>query len=136
MFDLHGIERLAAWKSCRDHLEICDRPLDFCAEFWARAPFVNQYLDPYDPASWPDPWRLILDSKFDDLAISLGMLYTLKLTDRFMKSRLEIHMITSGDPKRKNHFLIVDDTSVLNLKYGSVENRNTILDLPANKIYP
>jgi len=136
VFDLYGIERLTAWKSFRDKLEECDRPLDLCAEFWARAPFVNQYLDPYDPASWPDPWRLVLDSKFDDLAISLGMLYTLRLTDRFMKSRFEIYMITAEDPKNKNYFLIVDDTSVLNLKYGSVEGQESIVGLSANKIYP
>jgi hypothetical protein len=113
VFDLYGNQRLIAWKQFRDQLEVKDNPFDDLAEFWSRAPFVNHYLDPNSPGSWPDPWHLILDDRLDDLAITLGMLYTLKLTTRFIDSRCEIHMtMFHRDPK---YLLIVNQEHVLNL---------------------
>lgn len=61
------------------------------AVFWSRAPFVNAFLDAANPQSWPDPWHLIVNGQFDDLAICLGMLYTIKLTQRFTDINCEIH---------------------------------------------
>ncbi len=80
MFDLHGTERLIEWKKFRDSLETDESPLIRVADLWSKAPFVNSYLNPKNPTEWPDPWQLILDLKLDDLAICLGMLYTIKLT--------------------------------------------------------
>ena len=92
MFNLHGTERVLAWKSFRNQLETLANPFQSVVEFWSRAPLVNLYLDPNTPESWPDPWHLIIDDRFDDLAIVLGMLYTIKLTDRFSNIDLEIYM--------------------------------------------
>jgi hypothetical protein len=91
MFNLYGNERLIEWKRFRDSLESCSDPLTRVAELWATAPFVNPYIDPNNSDEWPDPWHLVLDSKLDELAISLGMLYTIKLTQRFIDSNCEIH---------------------------------------------
>ena len=120
MFDLHGTDRLAEWKRFRDSLEQSENPLMDVAEFWSHAPFVSPYLDSKNPSEWPDPWHLVLDSRLDDLAICLGMLYTLQLTRRFMGSSFEIH--TSMFPKEKTskYFLVVDNKYVLNLEYKNV----------------
>jgi hypothetical protein len=107
VFDLYGNQRLAAWKQFRSTLENSSDPLLEVAEFWANAPFVSSYLNPSDSNQWPDPWHLVLDSALDELAIVLGMLYTIKLTQRFMTSNFEIHM--SIDQKETDYYLKIDD---------------------------
>ena len=109
MFNLYGNERLTEWKKFRDSLESSDDPLTRVAELWATAPFVNSYLDPKNPIKWPDPWHLVLDSKLDELAICLGMLYTIKLTQRFMDSVCEIHMSMPSNNLEPSFYLVVND---------------------------
>ena len=134
MFDLSAQDRLTEWRRFRDSLEKSATPLEDVAELWSRAPFVSSYLNPTDPDHWPDPWHLILDNKLDDLAIVLGMLYTLKLTQRFMNNHFEIHMSTSKNLKEKNYFLVVEN-QVLNLEYKSVRPINELANLDTSKIW-
>jgi hypothetical protein len=129
VFNLYQTDKLKAWKDFRDTLEVSQNPFADVAEFWAKAPFVNRYLDPYRSNTWPDPWKLILDNQFDDLAIALGMCYTLQLTSRFKDSKYEIHM--SMSPSETRHILVIDDSAVLNWEYRSVV---TPAVLPDNSI--
>ena len=119
MFDLYDTDRLIKWRQFRDNLETSLTPLEDVTQFWSRAPFVSSYLNPRTPDEWPDPWHLVLNSKLDELAIVLGMLYTLKLTQRFIASRFEIHMSTTEASRYSKYFLVVDN-HVLNLEYGCV----------------
>lgn len=134
MFDLYGNDRLTAWKQFRDSLENSNTPFEDVAEFWSHAPFVSSYLDPNNPAEWPDPWHLVLDLRLDDLAISLGMLYTLQLTRRFMETDYEIH--TSMLPKENmlKYFLVVDKKYALNLDYKTVVSMDD-LSMNTNMIW-
>jgi hypothetical protein len=125
VFNLYDNDRLIKWKQFRDSIETSQTPLEDVVHLWSRAPFVSPYLNPLTPDLWPDPWHLVLDSKLDELAITLGMLYTLKLTQRFIESRFEIHMSTSKENKYNQYFLVVDN-HVLNLEYGCV--------LPATRV--
>lgn len=111
MFNLYGTERLIEWKKFRDSLETSKTPFEDLIQFWSLAPFVNPYLDPSLPESWPDPWRLVLDSKLDNLAITLGMYYTLKLTQRFIDEQFEIH--SSMFPQEEQFFLLVGNQYLL-----------------------
>ena len=120
MFDRHGTDRLTAWKEFRNSLETSSEPLLDVAKFWSRAPFVSPYLNPQKPNEWPDPWHLVIDLHLDDLAIALGMLYTIKLTQRFMGTNCEIHTSMSPVEKDPRYFLIVDGKYVLNLEYKCV----------------
>ncbi len=120
VFNQHGTQRLTAWKEFRESLETSQTPFKDLAEFWAHAPFVSHYLDPNNPSEWPDPWHLVLDSRLDELAISLGMLYTLKLTRRFMDASCEIHTSMSPEDLEPRYFLIVDNKYVLNFEYREV----------------
>jgi hypothetical protein len=124
VFDRYGADRLTQWKEFRNSLEISNTPFDDVAKFWSQAPFVSPYLNPQTPTEWPDPWHLVLDSRLDDLAIALGMLYTIKLTRRFMDSKCEIH--TSVSDKEKKYILVVDSQYVLNLQYGDVVDFDNI----------
>ena len=132
MFNLYGCERLIEWKKFRDSLETSITPLHDVAVFWSRAPFVNPFLDPQDSSKWPDPWHLILDDRFDDLAISLGMLYTLKLTRRFMNTKCEIHNGVFLKNQEVKYPLIVDDFYVLNLEYKDVVDRTALEVMETN----
>jgi hypothetical protein len=120
VFDSYGTDRLTKWKQFRDSLETSATPLEDVAEMWSHAPFVSPYLDPQNPNEWPDPWHLILDSRLDELAIVLGMLYTIKLTRRFIDTHCEIHTSMLSNKKELAYLLIVDNKHVLNLEYNSV----------------
>ena len=122
MFNLYDNDRLTAWKQFRDSLEVSDTPFGDVAMLWSRAPFVSPYLDPQNPSEWPDPWHLVLDSRLDNLAIALGMLYTIKLTQRFMNVKCEIHTSTLPNEKEPSFLLIVDGEHVLNFEYGCAVN--------------
>lgn len=135
MFDLHGTERLNEWKRFRDSLETDTDPLVRVADLWSRAPFVNPYLDPKDPTKWPDPWHLVLDLKLDDLAICLGMLYTIKLTQRFMDTECEIHTSMLPREFNKKFFLVVDNSHVLNYTPRSVDSLNVLYQSLTDKIW-
>jgi hypothetical protein len=135
VFDKYDTERLAEWKQFRDRLEVSDTPLEDVANLWSLAPFVNPYLNPNNPSEWPDPWHLVLDSRLDDLAITLGMLYTIKLTQRFMASECEIHTSMSTEEKHPMYFLLLDKKYALNLEYKRVVEVNNLQELKSRVIW-
>jgi hypothetical protein len=116
VFNLYGNERLTEWKNIRDNIEIDSQPLEIVADLWARAPFVNPYLNPKDSSTWPDPWHLVLGDRLDDLAITLGMLYTVKLTQRFMATPCEIHMSIPFKKQEPRFHLLIDNKFILNFE--------------------
>lgn len=128
MFDSFGNERLIKWKDFRQQLETSQTPFADVANFWSKAPFVNPFINPKNTSQWPDPWHLILDNHYDDLAITLGMLYTIKLTQRFMDSDFEIHTSMSGTKSSQKFFLVVDKKHVLNYEYASAVDITQLKD--------
>ena len=120
MFNCYDQDRLAAWKQFRDTLETSKTPFDDVAELWSHAPFVSPYLNYQNPNSWPDPWHLVLDSRLDELAIALGMLYTIKLTERFVDTSCEIYRVKELAAKEHCYALVVDNQYVLNYEYNRV----------------
>jgi len=59
-----------------------DRCLLTINDWWWQAPMVTRSIVSPDPASWPDPWDLLAQSGFCDLARALGMLYTVMMIHR------------------------------------------------------
>ena len=135
VFDQYGTDRLAAWKEFRESLETSKHPLQDVAELWAQAPFVSSYLDPQNPEEWPDPWHLILDLRLDDLAIALGMLYTIKLTTRFIDIECEIHKSIFPNRDEPSYILIVDKKYVLNMEYKSVVSVDDLKNIETRLIW-
>lgn len=134
MFNLYGTERLTEWREFRNKLETSNNPFQEVASFWSRAPFVSPYLNPNNPSDWPDPWHLILDDRYDELAIALGMLYTIKLTQRFMNTKCEIHTSLLPEEKTPRYLLIVED-KVLNLEYNGVVDLKDFKNIKTNMIW-
>ena len=135
MFDLHGNERLIKWKQFRDSIELSNSPLEDVANFWSHAPFVSTYLPPSDPASWPDPWQLIVNGRFDELAIVIGMLYTIRLTQRFMDSKCEIHTTMLSKEEDPIYMLIVDNQHVINFEYRTVSSIKVLENIETSLIW-
>ena len=135
MFDLSTQERLSNWRQFRDDLENSQFPLEEVADFWSKAPFVSSYLDYSCPKTWPDPWHLVIDGKFDELAICLGMLYTIKLTQRFSHTDCEIHMSITQTKNERSFFLVVDNSKVLNLDHRSALDIEELKRYKTDKIW-
>jgi hypothetical protein len=83
MFQQPAEGRLRAWRDFRTTIESLpiEQALAQTAEFWARAPFVPYNLDPSMPQSWPDPWTLVYENSYCDVAKCLGIVYTVSLTN-------------------------------------------------------
>ena len=135
VFDEHGTQRLAAWRQFRQSLETSETALQDVAKLWTHAPFVSNYLDPQLPTEWPDPWHLMLDLRLDDLALVLGMLYTIKLTQRFIDTKCEIHMSMCPEKNSTQYLLLVDNSHVLNLDHGTVVEKQRLESLDTKTIY-
>jgi hypothetical protein len=138
VFDVYGTERLIAWKNIRDQLEISIDPCHDVLGVWRQAPYVNDYLDPGFVDSWPDPWRLVLDGKFDDLAINLGIVYTLVLTKRFMYEDIEIHRNMFSKQKQfyvilPGHGKILDYSQYKVYDYKDLKNSSMIYSSKINR---
>ena len=135
MFNLSKTDRLTEWKRVRDQIESSETPLELVAELWAAAPFVSPYLNPQNPTEWPDPWHLVMDMRLDELAISLGMLYTIKLTQRFMATPCEIHTFMPSKESDPNYILIVNNQCVLNYEPRLVHDLKVLSELQTNTIW-
>ena len=81
VFQLTYEARLSDWYDLRVRLE--DSPIEEkCVEidkWWQRAPLVTHHLHILDSENWPDPWQLLVENTYDEVARALGMCYTLLL---------------------------------------------------------
>lgn len=82
MFKLSTSERFSHWKSFRKSIDGIPTILAIqkTIDFWKPCPFIPFYLDCSRPETWPDPWQLIAENYYCDLAKLLGIVYTLHLT--------------------------------------------------------
>jgi hypothetical protein len=130
MFNQSPDDRLSVWSEFRKSLENSSDPLREVLFFWKDAPFVplNTSVDPYFRASWPTPWEIIIQNKYDDFTKALMIAWTLKLTDRFKRSKIEIKTIV--DLKRNYYFnlVFVDEMLVLNYKDDNVVEARDLPD--------
>ena len=96
MFNLPAEDRLRSWRDFRFSLNslTLDTALQQTADLWARAPFVPYYLDPDDHVNWPDPWTLINENYYCDIAKCLGILYTMSLTTHRNELEIEYRQYT------------------------------------------
>jgi hypothetical protein len=71
--------RLEAWAELRN--EVQSMPLEEALQavntWWYQAPWSGYYLHWDDRLKWPDPWQLLSDNIYCDVARGLGILYTI-----------------------------------------------------------
>jgi len=123
MFNKSPDERLSDWSDFRKELTTSEDPLETLANFWSAAPRIihNPKIDPYNPKSWPTPWELIYENKYDDFTLALMMGYTLKLSDRFKNDKIELKTMVDSQKTRLYNLVYVNETDVLNYESGSIK---------------
>lgn len=128
MWKLTPADRLEHWKRFRREIESMEfeAALDSVARFWSRAPFTPFYLEHDQAATWPDPWTLIAENCYCDLAKALGILYTIHLTaHKEHDLRLSIYK-RRGTLHQYNLVWIDNGKYVLNLESGEVVNKKSM----------
>jgi hypothetical protein len=90
--------RLDSWAKLRDkcqHIEL-DEALAHINSWWVDAPWRNYHLHWDDQATWPDPWQLLDDDIYCELARGLGILYTLSMIDHKDLTSAELVLTEEG----------------------------------------
>lgn len=130
MWKLSASDRLEHWKRFRkeiDKLEF-ETALDRLAQFWGGAPFQPFYLESQQPETWPDPWTLIVENCYCDLAKALGILYTLHLSVHKTHDYSLVIMRQQQTRYLYNLVWIDNGKYVLNLDTAEVVNKKSIPD--------
>ena len=84
--------------------------------WWWRAPMINHHLHWDDHPQWPDPWQLLADNEWCDLARALGIVYTIAMID----SDITVDLIQTD--KHDNLVSINNFKYILNWAPGEILN--------------
>jgi hypothetical protein len=125
MWKLKTDDRVGRWRDFRKSLDLLtlDQAIKEVAEFWHDCPYNPYYLDPKDPLTWPDPWQLISENYYCDLAKTLGIVYTICFTRHGQKLNAEIQVY--NDPVTKytyNLAFLAKGKYVLNFRDDEIVN--------------
>lgn len=115
-------QRLADWYNLRTFCK--DQPpehaLSTIQSWWNLAPWQPYYLHWDDQTDWPDPWQLLNDNVYCDLAKALGILYTITLLDRADIAPVELVLTTD----ERNLVLAGQTKYILNWNSEVIVNNN------------
>lgn len=116
MFDRSPDERLSIWSKFRKELDQDLEPLTSLAKFWSQAPLIsyNNKIDHYNPKSWPTPWEIIYENKYDDFTIAMMMGYSLRLTEKFKDEKIEVRSLVDHNKKQLYNLLYINEEDILN----------------------
>ena len=112
--------RLESWNQLRNHcqnLPVTQALLDI-NRWWFRAPWQPYYLHWDDAQTWPDPWQLLSDNIYCDVARGLGILYTITLLDRADLVPAELVLTENG----YNLVLVAKEKYILNWEPDTIVN--------------
>ena len=112
--------RLKAWHDLRSRCESLDveSALTTINAWWFTTPWQPYYLHWDDQPKWPDPWQLLSDNVYCDLAKALGILYTISLLDRADMADAELVLTEDGS----NLVLAAKEKYILNWNKDSIVN--------------
>lgn len=129
MFKLSASERISHWKSFRQSISemdiatACYQTLNF----WKSCPFAPYYLSDQEPQSWPNPWDLLIDNCYCDLAKCLGIIYTLHLSNHSVGLNPELRVYYNSKSRHRYHIAyFCQGKYVLNLIEDEVVNKEHI----------
>ena len=131
MWETEYQSRLADWNRLRQAAQPLDQhdQLLLINDWWFRAPIVNRVLRWDNYEEWPDPWNLLTNNGYCDLARALGIVYTLMMLSSPQYTDLEI--ITT----EKGNLVQVDSGKyILNWAPGEMLNINSHAITVKNRI--
>jgi hypothetical protein len=114
IFQLNYETRLKNWYKLREDLVNKDTKTK-CIEidkWWQKAPLINHHLHPYDIDNWPDPWELLSENTYCEVARALGMCYTLLLLDV-----IDIKLVLATNEMGDDVVLVLVDNAKYVLNY-------------------
>ena len=124
-WNLRVNDRLTQWKEFRHQLDRL--PLESAVvelnNMWSTAPIINYNLDPSDPKTWPDPWTLLAENYWCDVAKSLGIAYTIYFSSH-KSTPIEIRVYYDYKDKTKHCVAWLDHGKYI-LNYWPYEIVNT-----------
>ena len=96
--------------------------------WWQRTPWVPYYLHWDDQQHWPDPWQLLADNIYCDVARALGIMYTLAIISRRDFQNAQMIECALGNlvlVESEKYILNYHDRLIVNtpLQYGTIKNR-------------
>jgi hypothetical protein len=113
-----------------------EQALQETQELWAGAPFTPYYLDNEDHSQWPDPWTLIHENYYCDVAKTLGIIYTLMLSGH--STGLEPELRVYYDPSKRYFYNLAwfnEGKYVLNMQDQEIVNNEQLTNLELKHIY-
>jgi hypothetical protein len=112
--------RLDAWANLREQYRTQDAStvLANINQWWFNVPWRPYYLHWDDQATWPDPWQLLSDNVYCDLARGLGILYTITLLDRADLEPVDLVLTEEGH----NLVQVAKEKYILNWNKDSILN--------------
>ena len=115
-------QRLHAWGVLRESVQHAslDQALAEINAWWFRTPWRAYHLHWDDRPKWPDPWELLSDNIYCDLARGLGILYTISLLDRADLADAALVLTEDG----YNLVLVDKSKYILNWNPDTVVNTN------------
>ena len=115
--------RLESWNLLRDRCQNLplESALDEINQWWFHTPWRPYYLHWDDQPAWPDPWQLLSDDVYCELARGLGILYTISLLDRADMADASL-VLTKDDG---NLVLVAKEKYILNWKAEDIVNTFT-----------
>lgn len=104
VFQMSYDNRLQGWYDLRTRLK--DLTIEEkCVEidkWWQRAPLISHHLHILDTKNWPDPWELLAENTYCDIAKALGMCYTLLLLNV-----IDIEMVEARNEQAEDVILVL-----------------------------
>jgi hypothetical protein len=114
--------RLASWTFLREQCQNLpvESALARINDWWFRAPWQPYYLHWDETRSWPDPWQLLSDNVYCEVARGLGILYTITLLDRADIAPTQLVLTNDG----RNLVLVAKEKYILNWEPDTILNTN------------
>ena len=113
--------RLTSWVELRQKAEYLDAEaaLNSINRWWLTSPWCPYYLHYDDLKDWPDPWQLLSDDIYCDVARGLGIMYTIAMLERedFRDARLI-------ESDLGNLVLVCNEKYILNYSPTEILNTN------------
>jgi hypothetical protein len=114
--------RLESWNQLRDQTQ--NLPLEVALgdinAWWFNCPWKPYYLHWDDLPNWPDPWQLLSDDVYCEVARGLGILYTITLLERADMAPADLILTEDGT----NLVLVAKEKYILNWESDSIVNTN------------
>ena len=114
--------RLESWNQLRDRCQnlSTESALNDINTWWFHTPWSSYYLHWDDQSNWPDPWQLLSDNVYCEVARGLGILYTITLLDRADLAPVRLVLTQDGT----NLVLVTKEKYILNWEPDSIVNTN------------